>query len=158
MWHHCPVCIVNTPGHQGVGDPSPWTPWWRVTKNECWIFNFVITKDEIIRTLATTQRVEQLVMNITHHELTADLKDLCQIVYLVLLEYDETKLQDLWEHNEMDFFLARVIINQYRSSNSPFHYQIRKFRERSVSMGVGADINDAAIEKINRNYVPRRDK
>jgi hypothetical protein len=58
----------------------------------------------------------------------------------------------------MNFFLARIIINQYRSFNSPFHTIFRKFQERSCYMGVGADINDAALEKINKNYVPRRDK
>ena len=80
------------------------------------------------------------------------------MVYLILLEYDETKLMDLWENDQINFFLARVIVNQYRSSNSPFHTIFRKFQERSVYMGVGADINDAALEKLNRNYVPRRDK
>ena len=99
-----------------------------------------------------------MVENIAHHSLTADLKDLCQMVYMILLEYDEAKLQDLWENDQMNFFLARIILNQYRSSNSPFHTIFRKFQERSVYMGVGADINDAALEKINKNYVPRRDK
>lgn len=99
-----------------------------------------------------------MVENIAHHSLTADLKDLCQMVYMILLEYDEVKLQDLWENDQMNFFLARIILNQYRSSNSPFHTIFRKFQERSVYMGVGADINDAALEKLNRNYVPRRDK
>ena len=80
------------------------------------------------------------------------------MVYMILLEYDEAKLQDLWENDQMNFFLARIILNQYRSSNSPFHTLFRKFQERSVYMGVGADINDAALEKINKNYVPRRDK
>ena len=99
-----------------------------------------------------------MVENIAHHSLTADLKDLCQMVYMILLEYDEVKLQDLWENDQMNFFLARIILNQYRSSNSPFHTIFRKFQERSVYMGVGADINDAALEKISKNYVPRRDK
>ena len=99
-----------------------------------------------------------MVENIANHSLTADLKDLCQMVYMILLEYDEVKLQDLWENDQMNFFLARIILNQYRSSNSPFHTIFRKFQERSVYMGVGADINDAALEKINKNYVPRRDK
>jgi hypothetical protein len=80
------------------------------------------------------------------------------MVYMILLEYDDAKLQDLWENDQMNFFLARIIINQYRSSNSPFHTIFRKFQERSVYMGVGADINDAALERINKNYVPRRDK
>lgn len=116
------------------------------------------SKETIIETLAKERRVEALVENIAHHSLTADLKDLCQMVYLVLLEYDETKLLDLWENEQINFFLARIIINQYRSSNSPFHTIFRKMQERCVYMGVGADINDAAIERINRDFVPRRDK
>ena len=122
------------------------------------IFCIVTSKAHIIETLAQEKRVEALVENIAHHSLTADLKDLCQMVYMILLEYDEVKLQDLWENDQMNFFLARIILNQYRSSNSPFHTIFRKFQERSVYMGVGADINDAALEKINNSYVPRRDK
>lgn len=122
------------------------------------IFCIVTSKAHIIETLAQEKRVEALVENIAHHSLTADLKDLCQMVYMILLEYDEAKLQDLWENDQMNFFLARIILNQYRSSNSPFHYLFRKFQERSVYMGVGADINDAALERLQRNYVPRRDK
>lgn len=98
-----------------------------------------------------------MVENIAHHSLTADLKDLCQMVYLILLEYDEDILRDLWDNDQINFFLARIIINQYRSSNSPFHTIFRKYQERSVSIGVGAEIN-AALDRLNRNYVPRRDK
>ena len=122
------------------------------------IFCIVTSKAHIIETLAEEKRVEALVENIAHHSLTADLQDLCQMVYMIMLEYDEVKLPDLWENDQMNFFLARIILNQYRSSNSPFHTIFRKFQERSVYMGVGADINDAALEKLNRNYVPRRDK
>lgn len=112
----------------------------------------------IIETLAREKRVEALVENIAHHALTADLKDLCQMVYLILLEYDETKLLDLWENNQINFFLARIILNQYRSSNSPFHTIFRKFQERSVYMGVGTNINEDVIERLNRDFIPRRDK
>lgn len=117
-----------------------------------------VDKMTIIETLAKERRVEALVENIAHHSLTADLKDLCQMVYLVLLEYDEEKLLDLWENDQINFFLARIIINQYRSSNSPFHTIFRKMQERCVYMGVGADINEAAIERINRDFVPRKER
>lgn len=90
-----------------------------------------MSKAEIIEEVAKAGMVEHMVQNIAHHTLDADLKDLAQMVYLILLEYDETKLQDLWENEQMGFFLARIIINQYRSSNSPFHTIYRKFRERS---------------------------
>ena len=115
-------------------------------------------KQTIIETLAKERRVEALVENIAHQPLTADLKDLCQMVYLVLLEYDETKLLDLWENEQMNFFLARVIINQYRSHTSPFYAIFRKFQERSVYMGVGTEINEDVIEKLNRDFIPWREK
>lgn len=91
----------------------------------------MMSKSDIIEAIAKERMVETMVSNIAHQSLTADLKDLTQMVYLILLEYDETKLQDLWDNNQISFFLARIIINQYRSSNSPFHTIYRKFRERS---------------------------
>ena len=90
-----------------------------------------MSKSDIIEAIAKARMVETMVSNIAHQSLTADLKDLTQMVYLTLLEYDETKPQDLWDNNQISFFLARIIINQYRSSNSPFHTIYRKFRERS---------------------------
>lgn len=87
-----------------------------------------MTKTEIIEEIARERLVEAMVQNIAHQALNADLSDLCQLVYLILLEYDEDKLQDLWEHKQIRFFLARIIVNQYRSSLSPFHITYRKFR------------------------------
>lgn len=72
--------------------------------------------------------VETMVTNIAHKPMSADLQDLSQMVYLILLEYEEKKLQDLWEHNQMNFFIARIIINQYDSVSSPFYTIFRKFR------------------------------
>ena len=110
------------------------------------IFIDVTDKETIIDTLAKDRRVEALVENIAHHSLTADLKDLCQMVYLILLEYDESKLQDLWENEQINFFIARIILNQYRSSNSPFHAIFRKYQERSLSIGDGISID--SLDKL----------
>ena len=99
------------------------------------------TKIEIIETLAKEKRVETMIENIAHSSLSSDLRDLSQMVYVILLEYDEKKLQDLDEHNQMDFFLARIIVNQYRSSNSPFFTMFRKFRlmvDESIAISHGS--------------------
>ena len=117
-----------------------------MTETTWMIFIDLTDKETIVETLAKDRRVEALVENIAHHSLTADLKDLCQMVYMILLEYDEVKLQDLWENDQMNFFLARIILNQYRSSNSPFHAIFRKYQERSLSIGDGISIN--ALDKI----------
>lgn len=82
---------------------------------------------DIIETLAKGRVVEKLIENIAHQPLSPDLKDLSQMVYMVLLEYDSDKIVELWNAGEMNFFIARVILNQYRSTTSPFHYQIRQY-------------------------------
>jgi hypothetical protein len=82
---------------------------------------------EMVARIARERRVETMVENIAKRPLSADLEDLSQMVYVILLEYDETKLQDLWEHGQINFFIARIILNQYRSVNSPFHKLFRKY-------------------------------
>lgn len=91
-------------------------------------------RNSIVNEIAKGKMVESMVQNIAHQSLTADLKDLSQMVYLILLEYDEAKLQDLWVNKQMPYFLARIIINQFRSSNSPYHTIFRKFQERSADI------------------------
>ena len=46
----------------------------------------------------------------------------------------------------MNFFLARIILNQYRSNNSPFHSIYRKYQERSISIGDGISIE--ALDRL----------
>ena len=117
-----------------------------------------MTRNEIVDLLAKSRRVESMVENICHHAMTPDLQDLCQMVYLILLEYDEDKIVDLWDNKEINFFIARIILNQYRSDHSAFHNTFRKFQDRSVNISVVWDISEADIEHIRQHYVPRRDK
>ena len=70
-----------------------------------------------------------------------DLLDLGQHIYLILLEYDEAKLNDLWEHDEINFLIVRLVLNNFRSAKSRFHYLFRVFRSRSVSL-TGLDFPD----------------
>lgn len=81
----------------------------------------------MVEQMARERRVETMVENIARRSLTPELKDLAQMVYLILLEYDEEKMADLWENGQMNFFIARIIINQYRSANSPFFKLFRKY-------------------------------
>lgn len=113
-------------------------------------------KSKIIEEIANERMVEAMVQNIAHQALNADLSDLCQMVYLILLEYDEDKLQDLWENNQIKFFLARIIINQYRSSNSPFHATFRKFRlmiDEEVAKFCGSSCDIAKLDIMHSERV-----
>ena len=119
------------------------------------IFGNVKTKTEIVEAIAKDRMVETMVTNIAHKPMSADLQDLSQMVYLILLEYDEQKIQDLWINNQMHFFIARIIINQYNSDNSPFHTIFRKFRlmvDESIQFATGnnMDIKEGDILETNR--------
>lgn len=88
-----------------------------------------MTSYEIIEQLAKAGTVEGMVANIAHTPLTDDLRDLCQMVYVILLEYDADKIVELHDKGQMGFFIARIILNQFRSKHSPWHDLIRKPRE-----------------------------
>ena len=66
--------------------------------------------------------------------LSADLKDLCQMVYLAILEYPEDKIVDLWETDSINFLIARLIIFNLRSKTSRYYYQIKVFSARSTDL------------------------
>lgn len=89
---------------------------------------------EIVDILARRRAVENMVQNIARSSLTPELKDLCQMVYQILLEYDEGKIRDLWEHNQLGFFIVRIIINQYRSRHSTFYALYRRFSCKAVGI------------------------
>ena len=100
-----------------------------------------MTRNEIISELAKDRVVEKVVMNVGHSRMTADLSDLSQEIYAILLTYDEDKIVDLYEHGEICYFIARVAINQYKSNKSPFHIVFRKFGEKSIDI-TGLDFVD----------------
>lgn len=82
----------------------------------------------IVEDLARRRVVEEMVSNIARRPpTTPDLKDLVQLVYVILLEYDPAKIEDLDAHGELKYFIARIVVNQYRSTTSTFYYTNKKF-------------------------------
>lgn len=56
-----------------------------------------------------------------------DMKDdLAQEIYLILLEYDQDKLQEMINNNQIKFFISRIITNQYNSKTSIFYKKYKK--------------------------------
>lgn len=57
----------------------------------------------------------------------SDLKDdLSQEIYLILLEYDKDKLQEMINNKQINFFVSRIITNQYNSKTSVFFKKFKK--------------------------------
>ena len=86
-----------------------------------------MTREEIIEIIATTRYVEQLAKSICHSS-AVEIDDLSQMVYEILLTYDESKIVELYENNQLGFFIVRVIKNQYFSTSSPFYQEMRRFQ------------------------------
>ena len=93
-----------------------------------------MTRLEIVAQLGREKRVETMVSNIARQPLTPDLRDLSQIVYTVLLTYDQEKIVDLWDHGEINFFLARVIATQLHRSRSEYAAAVTRFRSRTTTL------------------------
>ena len=55
-----------------------------------------------------------------------DHEELCHITCLILLEADSARMEKLIAKKQMRYWCARVMMNQYNSSTSPFHYTYRK--------------------------------
>lgn len=85
-----------------------------------------MTKNEVVNIIAKERLVEQIVSNIAK---SSDdlLNDLSQEIYLDLLQKDEDKIINLYETNQMRYFITRMIINNLHSTNSPFWCKIKSF-------------------------------
>lgn len=83
----------------------------------------------IVAELARGKVVEGIIGNVSgfRSSLPPDLQDLAQMVYEVLLNYDSGKIEEMHECGQLRFFIARIITNQFRSSNSPYHRVYRRY-------------------------------
>lgn len=89
-------------------------------------------KEAIIKELARERRVEQIVRNVARSQsLTANLADLAQDIYIVLLSYADEVIEDLYDNGQINFFIVRIAINNLRSVKSPYYQRYINFSRRS---------------------------
>lgn len=100
-----------------------------------------MNKADIIGQIAKEQRVERIIANITHGSTMPELDDLSQMIYLILLEYADDKIIDLWENDQINFFIIRIIMTQWQSPRSTFHTLFRKYRNNAIDIS-GRDYID----------------
>lgn len=113
------------------------------------------TAISIIENLSRKKVVESMVLNITHCAfLNDDLQDLSQMVYLILLQYPKKTIARLDKEGALNFFVVRIILNQYKSQSSDFWQLFHKFQDRTIYMGFG-DVGESALEAMKMVYVPR---
>ena len=60
--------------------------------------------------------------------------DVLQLVCLVILEYDNAKLNKIVEENHLNAFVTGILTRQLYSRNSPFYREFRKFQNITSSI------------------------
>ena len=94
-----------------------------------------MTKNEIIGRLAKERLVEQICSNIAKSADCDDtLKDLSQEIYLDLLSKSEEKIVNLYETNQIRFFVVRMVTNNLFSKNSPYYQTFKKNANLTVDI------------------------
>lgn len=123
---------------------------------------------DIIEKAARERLVESVMASTigtaTPSELPPSCRDLCQMVYLCLLEYRHPeKIVQCHEKGTLPYLVRRIIIRQYFSGKSRYYHEIVEFGRRSATLaehpeGEGDEIDGALVEEICRDALSQADK
>ena len=86
-----------------------------------------INKSSVINILARNKVIERLVKQ--YNFSSPYCKDLCQDLYIELLNKEDKLIVGLYERNEIEYYIRKMISNNVNSSTSPFYKNYEKFRK-----------------------------
>lgn len=88
-----------------------------------------LTKRQTIDILARNKVIERLMRKYSFS--SPYCKDLCQDLYIELLNKEESLIVGLYERNEIEYYIRKMISNNINSSTSPFYKNYEKFRKKT---------------------------
>lgn len=91
------------------------------------------SRDEIIAELGKDKVVEEIVHNIAQKK-DDTLNDLIQDIYVDLLLKPSEKIEQLYDNNQLKFFITKMVLNNVNSKNSPYYYKYKKFLMNSEEL------------------------
>ena len=109
-----------------------------------------MTKNEIIGVMGKSRMVETILADMAYSQPEYDLQDLSQMIYEALLIQPEERIQDLWNNNEMQYFIIGIIKRQLFSQTSPYYLTIRKFRDITDDVEDCYDIDGTLRQDYDR--------
>lgn len=78
-----------------------------------------------------------------------DIDDLVQEIYMILLDYKEDKIIEMYNKKQLKYFLVGVIQRQYHSSTSPFYKKYKKYYTLVDENHINkSELNDDDIDDI----------
>lgn len=106
---------------------------------------------DIISQIAKDKVVEGLIENISKKKLTdSHLDDLAQDIYIALLEKPPALIIQLYEKNEINFYIARMVVNNLRSNLSPYYYKYIKPEQHKILNNNDKDITNTTEYQSDR--------
>lgn len=81
-----------------------------------------------IKKIAEQHIVESVVKNVTNNSKDEDLKDLCNDIYLELMEKPESVLSGIYERDQIQYYITRIVLNNVNSKTSRFYYKYRRWK------------------------------
>ena len=89
-----------------------------------------MTNNQIVE--AVSGDVMTMIQNMVVKDYHMD--DLFMEILLILLEYDNKKLDSIYQKNQIKFFIARIICNQYYSIHSAFYKKYKKYEDNKYNL------------------------
>lgn len=89
-----------------------------------------MTNNEIIE--ASSGDVKSIIDNMVVEDRHKD--DLFQELMLILLEYDNKKLSEIYKKGQIKFFASRILCNQYYSVHSFFYKTYKKYEDNKYNL------------------------
>lgn len=86
-----------------------------------------MTKSSVISILARNKVIEKLLKQYNLSSPYA--KDLCQDLYIELLNKEDKLIVGLYERNEIEYYIRAMLSNNINSNTSPFYRQYERFRK-----------------------------
>lgn len=84
-------------------------------------------KYDIIDELAKNKTIEEIINNIVQNPSEDTLKDLSQMLYEDLLLKDANKIVRMYDEEQLQFFLTRMVLNSVKSKTSRYYYLFKKY-------------------------------
>lgn len=88
------------------------------------------TKYDIIEELATNRTIEEIVSNIAQNPNEDTLNDLSQMLYEDLLLKPDKKIEQLYNDNQLTFFITRMVLNSINSKTSRYYYLFKRYNNK----------------------------
>lgn len=101
-------------------------------------------KQDVIRMIAEKNMLRDIITNVAKNNKDEDLKDLEQDLYLELMEKDDELIDFLYNNDQLNYYMTRMVMNNINSKTSRFYYIYKKNKNISTQIEDAPDKGERA--------------